>query len=351
MKFHEVLKKRRQELGLTQEAIAERLGVSTPAVNKWEKGRGYPDIGLLTPLARLLKSDLNELLGFFSELSLEESLNITGDIFKKGLDYPWEKILEEVKELLRLYPTSYELHLELAKTLEALMLLKDEKREDVNALVKACYELASEATDHGLVLASMEGMFRQYLREENFEKAEEILAALPDPIVDKKLLKKTLYRKQGEKDKLTELLQGEIYYESRQLSFKLLSLAELSKEEGKKDEVGMLKDKAKILLDAFEMEDLQRELVMLQFSVLLEEKEEAIKSLDKLYQGAKRGFTPSSSFLYSKVVKKESEDFSQLFLKMLPSGLKEKEFDFLREEKEFIHVEEKILKTIEKLST
>ena len=112
-----------------------------------------------------------------------------------------------------------------------------------------------------------------------------------------------------------------------------------------------MKDKAKILLDAFEMEDLQRELVMLQFSVLLEEKEEAIKSLDKLYQGAKRGFTPSSSFLYSKVVKKESEDFSQLFLKMLPSGLKEKEFDFLREEKEFIHVEEKILKTIEKLST
>lgn len=37
MKMHEIIKKRRLEKNLTQEQIAQFLGVSTPAVNKWEK--------------------------------------------------------------------------------------------------------------------------------------------------------------------------------------------------------------------------------------------------------------------------------------------------------------------------
>ena len=59
MKINEVIREKRKELFLTQEQIAERLGVSTPAVNKWEKGITYPDITLLPALARLLKIDLN----------------------------------------------------------------------------------------------------------------------------------------------------------------------------------------------------------------------------------------------------------------------------------------------------
>lgn len=45
MKMHEIIKKRRLEKNLTQEQIVQFLGVSTPAVNKWEKGvsqtKGY----------------------------------------------------------------------------------------------------------------------------------------------------------------------------------------------------------------------------------------------------------------------------------------------------------------------
>ena len=40
MKINDVIRTRRQALGLTQEALAERLGVSGPAVNKWEKKIG-----------------------------------------------------------------------------------------------------------------------------------------------------------------------------------------------------------------------------------------------------------------------------------------------------------------------
>ena len=44
--------------------MAEYLGVSAPAVNKWEKDMCYPDASLLAPLARLLQIDLNELFSF-----------------------------------------------------------------------------------------------------------------------------------------------------------------------------------------------------------------------------------------------------------------------------------------------
>ena len=53
MKMNEVIRQRRKELGLTQDRVAELLGVSAPAVNKWENGNSYPDITLLPPLARL----------------------------------------------------------------------------------------------------------------------------------------------------------------------------------------------------------------------------------------------------------------------------------------------------------
>ena len=38
MMLNDVIRTRRQALGLTQEGLAERLGVSAPAVNKWESG-------------------------------------------------------------------------------------------------------------------------------------------------------------------------------------------------------------------------------------------------------------------------------------------------------------------------
>ena len=41
-----VIKKYRKEAGMTQEEMANRLGVTTPAVNKWENSNSKPDIEL-----------------------------------------------------------------------------------------------------------------------------------------------------------------------------------------------------------------------------------------------------------------------------------------------------------------
>ena len=60
--FAERLIELRKERGLTQKELAEKTGVSEKAVSKWETGRGFPDTGLILPLAEALQVSVNELL-------------------------------------------------------------------------------------------------------------------------------------------------------------------------------------------------------------------------------------------------------------------------------------------------
>ena len=53
---------RRKESGLTQQALADRLGLTNKAVSKWETGDGLPDITILPALAENLGVTVDELL-------------------------------------------------------------------------------------------------------------------------------------------------------------------------------------------------------------------------------------------------------------------------------------------------
>ena len=52
----------RKEKGLTQRALADRLGISDKTVSKWERGAGLPDVSLMLPLCEILEISVNELL-------------------------------------------------------------------------------------------------------------------------------------------------------------------------------------------------------------------------------------------------------------------------------------------------
>ena len=58
----EALKAHRQQSGMTQEYVAEALGVSRQAVSKWETGAAEPSTSNLLALAKLYGVDPGELL-------------------------------------------------------------------------------------------------------------------------------------------------------------------------------------------------------------------------------------------------------------------------------------------------
>ena len=62
MTLSEKLQNLRRAAGLSQEALAEQLGVTRQAVSKWETGEGKPDIDNLLPLAKLLHTTVDYLL-------------------------------------------------------------------------------------------------------------------------------------------------------------------------------------------------------------------------------------------------------------------------------------------------
>ena len=67
IRLNETLRPLRQQAGLTQSALAERLGVSDRAVSRWENGDALPDVALLPPLAMLLGVSVDALLGVDSQ--------------------------------------------------------------------------------------------------------------------------------------------------------------------------------------------------------------------------------------------------------------------------------------------
>lgn len=54
----------RSRNGLTQEELAQRLGVSKAAVSKWERGRSMPGIALLPKIASLLSITADQPFGY-----------------------------------------------------------------------------------------------------------------------------------------------------------------------------------------------------------------------------------------------------------------------------------------------
>ena len=72
----DVIRALREEKGLKQEELAQRIFVSGKAVSKWETGKGYPDISLLEPLAAALDISVIELLSGQSVTNRNRAANM-----------------------------------------------------------------------------------------------------------------------------------------------------------------------------------------------------------------------------------------------------------------------------------
>lgn len=62
LEFGERLKKYRKAKHMTQQELADRLGVSNKSISRWESG-SYPDVATLSPLAKILGVTVDDLLG------------------------------------------------------------------------------------------------------------------------------------------------------------------------------------------------------------------------------------------------------------------------------------------------
>ena len=86
IKFH------RKRLGMTQEQLAERMGVSAQAVSKWENNLSCPDISVLPELAEIFGITVDELLGKNppAGATVHEAEVVNPEKEKHGSSVSWE---------------------------------------------------------------------------------------------------------------------------------------------------------------------------------------------------------------------------------------------------------------------
>lgn len=80
MSFGENLQMLRKKNHLSQEGLAEMLGVSRQAVSKWELGEGYPEVDKLVILSKKLNVSLDSLLGGENKPNNSENGNFSNMI-------------------------------------------------------------------------------------------------------------------------------------------------------------------------------------------------------------------------------------------------------------------------------
>ena len=95
LRIGEKIKVKRRERDLTQEELANILGVSKAAVSKWETDESYPDITLLTQIAQLFHITMDELFGY--TLEYKPLKIVTEYSFGLSLDHVDRRLLDHGK--------------------------------------------------------------------------------------------------------------------------------------------------------------------------------------------------------------------------------------------------------------
>lgn len=197
MKINQMIRERRKELSLTQEQIADFLGVSAPAVNKWEKGSTYPDITLLPALARLLKIDLNTLLSFNDDLTDIEIENFVNEVDKTAREQGYAAAFQKAINKIHEYPTCEKLIYSVILYLEgALTLYNVSEIEQYQKMYETFYKrLATSEIPE--IRDTATRMLISYARNRgDFLKAEELINSLPFSSIDKEEQLAILYQRQ-----------------------------------------------------------------------------------------------------------------------------------------------------------
>ncbi len=176
MSIGKVIRKYRKIRNLTQEEMAVRLGVTAPAVNKWENENSYPDISLLAPIARLLNISLDTLLSFRENLTAEEINEIVGEANQKLKEISYNEAFQWAKKQLEQYPNCEKLILNIAICLEAYLVVHDvpDKTEYEEYLCSLYIRLLNSEKE-AIRISAAGSLVEFYSRKKDYEKAEKYL--------------------------------------------------------------------------------------------------------------------------------------------------------------------------------
>jgi transcriptional regulator with XRE-family HTH domain len=199
----------RKARGMTQEQLAEAVGVSVPAVSKWETGISLPDITMLAPVARLLGTSIDNLLSYNMDLTKEEVENLYKDIKAECDKNGFRMGMLLAFSLLKEYPNSDYLKLKIAmSSLNLSYSIEDDYSEEeyseLSAKTTKLLEKLIHSDNYDISFAAKIGLATRYMSVQKLNEAEQLLNQLPRTEYSAKRMLPALYTMKEEYAKSLE---------------------------------------------------------------------------------------------------------------------------------------------------
>ena len=154
MTIGQTIKKLRRERDITQEQLAEYIGISAQAVSQWETDRTAPDISQLPLLAHIFDVSTDEILGVDIEKSNQRIKEICDEAHAFYAKGDFGKAAEVYEKGLKQFPRSFKIMENLAENLGLT-------GRDSEA-VELCRKILAECTDNKLRDCATQTMIYAY---------------------------------------------------------------------------------------------------------------------------------------------------------------------------------------------
>ena len=217
LKIAENIVRLRHEKKVTQERLAEFLGVTKASVSKWETGQSMPDILMLPQLATYFDVKVDELLGYVPQLSKEQIDRLYQEFAGEFASRPFEEVMGRtqgyVKKYYSCYPFLFRVcilwlnHFSMAKGEEGRARVLHSIMELCGHIRKNCQE--ARIVDDVVVLQAMVSL--QLGRAGEVVEALEEMAA-PDRLTGQSgIVLMQAYKAAGDRQKAESLMQITMY--------------------------------------------------------------------------------------------------------------------------------------------
>ncbi len=173
----------RRERKITQEELADFLGVTKAAVSKWENGQTSPDILLLPQLACFFDITIDQLLGYEAQLSGEQIRRCYLELCQDFVNLPFQEAYEKIRSLAHRYYSCYPLLLQLCTLyLNHFMLAQtaEESRQMLHDALQLCGRILEGCRDVGICADASALKAMLYLQLGAAAEAAEILEPAAD---------------------------------------------------------------------------------------------------------------------------------------------------------------------------
>lgn len=107
LKLSENISFLRREKKVTQEELADFVGVSKASVSKWENGQSMPDILILPQLATYFGVTIDELIGYEPQLNKEQIKRKYKELAENFVKMSFEKAMEASRKMVQNYYSCY----------------------------------------------------------------------------------------------------------------------------------------------------------------------------------------------------------------------------------------------------